>query len=799
MNLRKAMVGRWIGLLVFMCPWTLSAANAPALTVEEQQWIERHPVVYFAANDQRPPLSYVENGVYKGLVAEYMASISRKSGLRFERYPTQAWTDVVKPFLAGEIDVLPAADPAWTLPELSDRLVYTEAYFTSPRLVVTRADEPVMLNSGELDGKVVSLFDTAATRQLMLVQFPKVKVLFTPNVRDALDAVADHRAYASIGAEVVLGPLLRHKYRGLLSISGALGHAPLSLHMAVRKDQPLLFSIIKKTLQSLSAQEIEVMQERSTEQSGYGAPTVRSWLRYYALEVASFTLGAALLAFFAWRAWASGKAAMHSERVKSRLLAMMNDDIRTPVHAILGSLDMLRRTPLNEQQQRFAHTASSAAEALLKLLDDVPERCKLEAGRLQPKRHPTDVAALVQEVTRVAEAKARDKNIPIHVTLERLQDRQLMLEPVRLRQLLQHLLNNAIKFTDQGQIDVDMAWGATDNAKHGVLSCSVTGPGTGIGEGQQRHLFNAYSQAGHATTRKRGSIGRGLAICKELVEQMEGTITFKSVEGVGTKVSFSVPASLAAPPAATAASVAPNAVADMPSGTPARILVVEDHPHSRVILLEQLKTLGVEPVGLPDGLAALAETARQEPALILMDCHLPGMDGYEATRRIRQREAEQGRSHVPIIAISTASDAQHLKKCMDSGMDGVLKKPLRMEELQSILQVWLEPAPDQMDEPTDACAASTDIRALYQASMAEDIHAIEQAVKRRHGDEIARYAHRIKGAALMLGAQEMADAADRLEQEASNTTRPESVPMEAMLQALKGAVERYFAPFDSTH
>lgn len=248
---------------------------------------------------------------------------------------------------------------------------------------------------------------------------------------------------------------------------------------------------------------------------------------------------------------------------------------------------------------------------------------------------------------------------------------------------------------------------------------------------------------------------------------------------------------------AAKAPMAPKVASETCTAAQARVLVVEDHPQHRSVLIEQLRTLGVVSAGFHDGLEALADIEREPPALILMDCHMPGMDGYETTRRIRQREAEQGLPHVPIIAVSAASDAEHLKMCMDAGMDGALKKPLRLEELQSILQVWLEPSPHVAHEPIDTPAASTDIRGLYQVSMDEDIHAVEQAIKNCHAEELAHFAHRIKGAALMLGAHEAADAADQLEQQARSTTVPDMTQVERMLPPLKDAIARYFASVDS--
>jgi CheY-like chemotaxis protein len=554
MSLRKFTIGRWAGLLALSFPGALAAASAPVFTPEEQQWIKAHPVVYFAADDGNFPLSYTEGGTYRGVVAEYVAVIARKSGLHFERHVRRQPAENKAALLAGKVDMLPFSSPAWMPQQLSDAFLFTGPYFTSPRLIITRADEPVMLDSNELSGKVVSVFDSAAGRALMLARLPRVMPLFTPTVTDALDAVEDRRAYAGIGAEITLQPLLRGKYRGLLSVSGSINDAPLSLHMAVRKDERLLFSIVEKSLESLSVQETDAMRAQAIEQAGNDVPTPRPLPRYGLLTIVLLTLGPGWLAFFAWRCWMAKKIA------------------KKP------------RTP--------------------------------------------------------------------------------------------------------------------------------------------------------------------------------------------------------------------RAASETPGAVQARVLVVEDDPGQCAALTEQLKMLGIPSAGLHDGLEALAQTERQPPALILMDCHMPGLDGYETTRRIRQREAEQGLPHVPIIAVSAASDAGHLKACMDAGMDGVLTKPLHPQELQSILGVWLDSPLRIAQEPVDTPAASVDIRALYQASMDEDVHAIEQAMQTRHAGELVHFAHRIKGAALMLGAREVADAADRLEQAAKGATPFDGAQMECMLRVLKEGIARYFAPVD---
>jgi two-component system sensor histidine kinase EvgS len=220
--------------------------------------------------------------------------------------------------------------------------------------------------------------------------------------------------------------------------------------------------------------------------------------------------------------------------------------------------------------------------------------------------------------------------------------------------------------------------------------------------------------------------------------------------------------------------------------------VVEDHPQNRFIMAEQLRELGVAAILVADGRAAIETIGHHAIALVLMDCHMPEMDGYETTLRIRERETELDLPRIPVIAISAATDAAHLKRCMDSGMDSVLKKPLRLDELRSMLGLWLDrlPSEEPAVAPAVADSSAIDMFALYKASIEEDVQALEDALMREDRDHTIHFAHRIKGAALMINADGMAQSAGRVE-ELAKAVNDQAAAEE--LQVLQDEIAKWIA------
>ena len=804
MNARCATALHWLFWLASAALFPMCVHAGPAFSVKEQQWIKDHPVVRIATDSRLAPLEYVENGRYKGLVADYLAAVARFSGLRFELVPTDDWRGAQQAFLAGKVDLFPNAIPLRVDAQVRERLLFTEPYFSSPRIIVTRSSQPVILNPRELDGKIVAIRGGGSGELEFADRFPGVQPVYIAQPSDGLDMVLSGKAYALVGSEAVYLPLLRRGYAGRLGVSGVLNDMPLIISMGVSKDEPLLYSIVSKSLAALSANDTDLIYERWAKVADYGEPSLGSLISYRKTELTLLAIGILLLAWFAWRAHVARRQAQASELAKSRFLAVMSHEIRTPMNAILASIEMLQNSLHDQHNRKLAHTASTAAESLLDLLDDVLDLSKLDAHRLELELLPTDIGLLVRKVVGVAQIKANDKSLPIRAMIENPGVDYAMVDPTRVRQVLTNLISNAVKFTQRGSIDVTVRVDRGEQGR-GIVSGRVSDTGIGIAQAQQKGLFDAYAQADTTTTRKYGGTGLGLTICRELMELMGGTIALRSEEGVGTTVSFTLPVTLVTRPPEAGHPEGAAEVAHDFSWSDGVVLVVEDHPQNRFILAEQMRSLGVRTELVADGRAALAAIESPSIQLVLMDCHMPEMDGYEATRLIRQREARLGLPHVPIIAISAATDASHLEKCVASGMDGVLKKPLRLDELRSMLGLWLPSTP--ATPPTEQGKAPpaegvravdplqhVDLHALYRQSIEEDDAALDSAFAEQDRDHVAHFAHRLKGAALMVQAQAMAGYAETIEMIARSDAPLSEA--EAALASLQKEVSRWLAASD---
>ncbi|HEY9134086.1 MAG TPA: ATP-binding protein, partial [Dyella sp.] len=534
----------WVALLVFPC---LAIAADPDFTSAERQWIKDHPVVRFASDSRIVPLEYLENGRYAGLVSGYLEAISRVSGLKFERVATESWTESEQAVLDGRADMLPNAVPLRVDRPARERLLFTAPYFSSPTLVITQANKPVILNLHELDGKKVAIRGGGINQYELRGRFPNVELVDFPGARDVLESTLRGDVYAAIGSDVVYMPLLRRRYVGRLSVSGVANDMPLTASMAVRKEEPLLFSIVSKSLEALSARETDVIYERWAEAADYGKPSVASLIIYRKTELTLLAAAIALLALFAWWAQVERRRAQVSELAKSRFLAVMSHEIRTPMNAVLASIEMLQPALHDPHNRKLAQTAVTAAESLLGLLDDVLDLSKLDAHQLDLESMPTDIERLARETTDIARVKAREKALSIRVSVDNPRALGAMVDPTRVRQILMNLLGNAIKFTHEGQIELVVRLEALTGDK-GRLHISVSDTGIGIAPSQQARLFEAYTQADSSTTRRYGGTGLGLTICRELVEQMGGSIWLDSKEGEGTTVAFELPVSLTAIP-----------------------------------------------------------------------------------------------------------------------------------------------------------------------------------------------------------------------------------------------------------
>lgn len=376
---------------------------------------------------------------------------------------------------------------------------------------------------------------------------------------------------------------------------------------------------------------------------------------------------------------------------KSQFLANISHEVRTPMNAMLGMTELLMRTPLDARQRHFAQVALESGQSLLHLIDDLLDLSRIEAGKLVLRVADFSARELLQEVVDLMTPQAAAKGLKLTQLLGPQLPEQLRGDASRLRQVLVNLISNAIKFTERGSIAVELnlvAAPAGSAFREVRLRYSVTDTGIGIPEQARRRLFKPFSQADESTTRRFGGSGLGLAICRQVVEAMSGEIGFDSQPGRGSTFWFelNLPIAEAARPREAPPAAAPPSASAKMSG---RVLIVEDNAVNRTLLAEMLVMLGLNVSMAENGVQALALLERQSFDVVLMDWHMPEIDGVEAARRIRAREAEMARpglKPLTIIALTASVMPGDSEACLAAGMDGYIAKPFMFDEIVEALR-----------------------------------------------------------------------------------------------------------------
>lgn len=367
-------------------------------------------------------------------------------------------------------------------------------------------------------------------------------------------------------------------------------------------------------------------------------------------------------------------AADTANRLKSDFLATVSHEIRTPLNGVLGLARLLLKEQLRPQQAEYGRLILGSAESLLALIDDVLDYSKIEAGRLSVEDCAFDLRALLGELHRIHHLRASEKSLFFTTDIAEDVPGWVMADSTRLRQILNNLLGNALKFTQYGSVALGVRRNAGPAGE--TLEIAVSDTGIGIAPDQQALLFNRFSQADASTTRRFGGTGLGLAIARQLARLMGGEITLQSQMGAGSVFSVRLPLRPTQPAAVEAAP--PAAQQD---GIDARILVVEDNATNQVVAKGLLWHLGYRSVTVAnDGMEALRCWSEGRFDLILMDCQMPVMDGFQATRELRRRGCA-----VPIVALTANAVQGDRNRCLASGMDDYLTKPIDPVALEAMM------------------------------------------------------------------------------------------------------------------
>jgi len=706
---RKARHARFLKILplviaFFMAALPQAVAFAPDpelhLTADEMAWLEKNKDdILYGPNPYWPPGDYMEDGVHKGIVADYIKIFEEKLDVHFKRVYYDDWKSFYHGLMTGKIDLFGACQET---EERKKALVFTKPFLKTRLVILTRTNSPPLTSLAELNSMTIAGVEGYSSLDYVKDKYPGAKIV---PCDDDLTVLLKVSAGAVDGG--VVDYMLASYQVGKYGITNLKYDAELDFHwdlrFAVNKEKYPLRSILDKALDTISETQRQDIYNKWVGIKLESSPGFfeRNLKYIAAIFLAILFLLVVMIVFNkslqrqvsirtrelkqnARELKDAKNAAEAASRAKSTFLANMSHEIRTPLNGIMGMLQLIELTKLSDDQAEYVDIAIKSSSRLTHLLADILDLSRVEANQIMIINDLFELKDVIDAVTQLFEPSARKKGLDFRVRVNPGAPSKLLGDATRLQQALGNIVGNAIKFTNAGRIEIDAQLLPVLKPRERNMLFTVSDTGIGIDDQALETLFTPFTQLDSSYSRKFQGAGLGLAITKRLVSLMGGGIAVESEEGRGTTFYVNIPFGAADSDAIGAAEALKEA-GEPPAAPLLRVLVVEDDAANRLAASKMAKRLGYDVTEADDGQRALEALREKAFDMVLMDVQMPVMNGVEAARRIRNGEAGERCRNIPIIAMTAYAMEGDREKFLAAGMDDYLPKPVDFESMRTTL------------------------------------------------------------------------------------------------------------------